>query len=136
MASRVSFSQLLRNEDIIFSYLFRSAPVPNGKMAIRDWCQMEKRLFGTGAFHQYFFIRDQIFERDQCRLAIFFMKGTSAEQPFFHSAPVPNSLFSIRHQSRMSIFVNGTRLCILHLIHKSGPVHQKLPFGTGPVHQK
>ena len=33
---------------------------------------MQLWLFGTGAFHQYFFIRDQIYERDQCRLAIFY----------------------------------------------------------------
>ena len=92
------------SEDIIFSYLFRSAPVPNGKMAIRDWCRMEKRLFGTGAFHQYFFIRDQIFERDQCRLAIFLWKG-----------PVPNSLFSIQHQCRTVFFPFGTSPDYLYL---------------------
>ena len=64
------------------------------------------------------------------------MIGTSAEQPFFHSAPVPNSLFSIRHQSQMSIFVNGTILCILHLLHKSGPVHTELIIGTGAEWKK
>ena len=82
--------------------------MPNGKKTVRHWCWMEKRLFGTGPF------RKKMANRHWSLSNIW-----SLIKKYWWKAPVPNSLFSIRHQSRIAIFPFGTgadRIRLLNII--------------------